>query len=313
MNRLNRFSSTLALLCALGIARADDVQIEDLTPATALPSTPDVSPSPAAPTKAAPTTTAASSDREEITWQKLQSLQDQLRLLRGQLEDQQHLIDELRQQVKTQYMNTDQRLSAMDTRITQLQPANGAVAGAPNAALTNTPALPAAATTSSDNVDAEKNAYLAAWELSRQKGPDQAIPRMLAFIQQYPQSAFMPHAEYWLGVFYMKAQQPDPNKARQYFQSVLKQYPQHSKASAALYQLAVLHDQSHEEDAARIDMRRLLKDYPQSPEAQLATSWLKKHPPGKKKKHTAASLSPDNAATLRPIAQALDHIGEYAP
>ncbi len=311
MNRPNRLLAALTLLSIVAIARADDVQVEDLAPAAVLPAATDTAAAPQTPPATA--ATPASSDHEEITWQKLQSLQEQLRLLRGQLEDQQHLIDELRQQVKTQYMNTDQRLSAMDGRIGQLLPANGAAANTPAATPTNNPAAPAVTATPTSSVDAEKNAYLAAWELSRQKGPDQAIPRMLAFIQQYPQSAFMPHAQYWLGVFYMKATQPDLDKARQYFQNVLKQYPQHSKASAALYQLAVLHDQKGEEGAARIDMRRLLKDYPQSPEVQLATSWLKKHPPGKKKKHTQASLSPDTQATLHPIAQALDHIGEYAP
>ncbi len=304
--------AALMLSLITGPIWADEVQVEDLGPAPA-------STSIASPAPTAPVTGSSADDRNEITWQKLQTLQDQVRLLRGQLEDQQHLIDELRQQVKSQYLNTDQRLSAIDARLAQLNPtANTAATPAGEVSTesgadlehgSNAPATPAGS-----DIDAEKKAYLAAWGVSRQQGPDQAIPRMLAFIQQYPQSVFLPHADYWLGVFYMKAQQPDLGKAAHYFQGVLKQFPQHSKASAALYQLAIIHEQHGEIDAARVDMQRLLKNYAQSPEAALATSWLKKHEtPTRKKKHAQASTHAAEQDALRPVAQALDHIGEYAP
>ena len=243
----------------------------------------------------------------------MQDLEDQIRQLRGQLEEQQHTMDLLRAQLKTQYINMDQRLSATDARVTQLVTTQAAAAATTPTSGSNAPTTANTPTTDgSSSVDTEKSAYLAAYQVYRKQGPDAAIPQMLAFVHQYPQSVFLPHADYWLGEFYLNQQTPDLKRATAYFQSVIKQFPKHSKAPAALYNLAMIQDKQNKIKLARATLHSLLKQYPDSPEAKPAQSWLDNEAKHKKTKHAADSQQQDQSF-VKNVKHSLDNLNQDAP
>ncbi len=259
-------------LVVLGVAIlqpvwADSPVIEDLPldPATSSVASPP-------PAQPAPAVVAKLDDK---TWLRLQNLEDANRRMLGTLEDQQHQIDQLKQELKQDVMNLDQRLTTLEAKVSQLNQPQTANPNNPNpAAALSTPPGNDAGNSATDAITLEKNAYLAAYNVYRSQGPDAAIPGMMAFIHQYPNSIFLPHADYWLGEFYMNKQNPDLNKAATYFVTVLKQYPKHAKAPAAMYNLAMIEAAQKKRKEATATLRKLLKTYPDSAQTQLAKSWL---------------------------------------
>ncbi len=274
---LSRINSSVSLV-VLGLALlhptwADGPVIEDLP---LDPGASTIAPPPPAKPDPAPTPVAQLNDK---TWLRLQNLEDANRRMLGTLEDQQHEIDQLKQELKQDVLNLDQRLTTLEAKVAQLaqpQPANPN-STAPNSSSPAGAVLPSGNDvpgTATDAITAEKNAYLAAYNVYRNQGPDAAIPGMMTFIHQYPSSVFLPHAEYWLGEFYMNKQAPDLNKASAYFVTVLKQYPKHAKAPAAMYNLAMIEAAQKKKKEAATTLRKLLKTYPDSAQTQLAKSWL---------------------------------------
>lgn len=233
----------------------------------------------------------AGDDAAMENFKQMQALQDELRTLRGRLEEQQNTIDQLREQLKAQFLNMDQRLTAVTDRMSQqattlssLTSGQAATAGATaTKADANAPQNgdttgknPATADNATPivNIEEEKNSYLSAYDVFRKQGADKAIPKMLAFLHQYPNSTFVPHAAYWLGEFYLVEKTPDPVSAKKYFEIVVQNYPEHAKASAAFYKLAMMLDMQNKPAEAKLKLQDLLKRYPNSPEAPMAQAWL---------------------------------------
>lgn len=198
-------------------------------------------------------------------WQlysQLQQMQQEVAQLRGQVEEQGHLIERLQNDLRARYTDLDQRLQVQQEQMKQ----------APAAPLATPEAGKA---TTGHSPEDEKKAYLAAYDTFRTGGPDKAITPMQAFVKQYPESSLTPGAYYWLGEFYLNAGKPDQAKARQQFETVLAKYPDNTKAPAALYKIASILELQGKADDARQKMQELVKRYPKSPEASLAETWLK--------------------------------------
>lgn len=189
---------------------------------------------------------------------EFQQLQQEVSQLRGQLEQQAHLIEKLQSDLRTRYMDLDQRLTGLQEQ-----------QKAPAVAATTEPAAASA------TIEEEKKAYLAAYETFRAGGADKAIPPMLAFVKRYPNSSFAPNAWYWLGEFYLNASTPDPVSARKHFETVLTNYADNARAPAALYKIGSILDLQGKPQEAAQKMKDLLAKYPKSAEAALAESYLK--------------------------------------
>jgi tol-pal system protein YbgF len=198
-------------------------------------------------------------------WQlysQLQQMQQEMALLRGQVEEQGHVIERLQNDLRTRYTDLDQRLQLQQE---QMKTPPAAIPVAPE---TNK-------TTAGHSADDEKKAYLAAYDTFRTGGPDKAIAPMQAFVKQFPDSSLTPGAYYWLGEFYLNASKADHAKARQQFDVVLSKYPDNAKAPAALYKIASILELQGKPDDTRQKMQELVKRYASSPEASLANTWLK--------------------------------------
>lgn len=125
--------------------------------------------------------------------------------------------------------------------------------------------------------DADKQAYIAAYDIYRSGGASAAIEPMRRFIGDYPNSIYIPNAYYWLGEFYLGASTPDFVQARDAFQMVVARYPRSAKAAPATYRLASLLALEGKTTRATELMEQIQTSYPSSAESGYAADWLKQH------------------------------------
>ncbi len=205
-------------------------------------------------------------------YQQVQQLQQEVRDLRGQLEVQGNIIERMKQDARSRYLDLDQR-------ITQLKNTPPVVITDTTNTTTTTPIVTPPATTdttvvAAPNPDDEKRAYFAAYEVFKTGGPNKAINPMRNFIKNYPHSSFTPSAYYWLGEFYLAASPADVANAKKSFKIVSEQYADTPKAAAALLKLGSFADVDGKTQEAIKYMLLIVKNFPNTPEANAAKSYL---------------------------------------
>lgn len=216
---------------------------------------------------------------------KVQSLQQEIQELRGQLEVQAHDLKLLQQQQVAFYKDLDSRLGSGATKSAQSKPATniniGAKADAPQS---STPATPTKVATKSPttskpviavsrvNPADEQISYLAAYELVKSKRYDDAVSAMQTFVQKYPKGGYTANAEYWLGELYLVKK--DYPQSIEHFEVVLKQFPSSSKSAACMLKAGYAFAASGNTQEAKKRFQQVVKTYPDTPTAQLASSKL---------------------------------------
>lgn len=214
----------------------------------------------------------------------VQQLQDEVRSLRGIIEQQQYRLDQLETQQRDRYRDMDKRISLLFQQLpegTGLSMTEGTVAEAPAPAAVPPATVPpatAGATASSPMVgtgpDADESAgYDAAFARVRARDFAAAESELKTFISRYPNSSLKPNAWYWLGEVYLAQQKNTESQAA--FMRVVEDHPRHAKAADALYKLGVLSGRTGDEARARELMQRVVQEYPQAPAADLARGYLK--------------------------------------
>ncbi len=199
---------------------------------------------------------------------KMQSLQQELSELRGQLEVQTHALQSLKQQQLDFYKDLDARLRESGN-------SNNAPTPIANKQAKNTQqpidSLPESTVPRGNPAD-EQVSYLAAYELIKNKEFDKALMAMKSFINHYPRGGYTANAHYWLGELYMtKKAYPD---AIQQFETVLSSFPSSSKSAASSLKLGYALAESGQKDSAREHLKAVIRNYPDTRAAQLAASKL---------------------------------------
>lgn len=204
----------------------------------------------------------------------IQQLQEEVRELRGRVEEQQHLIDRLQNQGRDRYVDLDQRILALTKKVDQ----SGSSASPPNAAAAdsgNDGAGDGAIKTREYRKpgNEEQKAYNAILDLIRnQKKYDEAIGKLYDFIDKYPEGDLTVNAYYWLGETYLA--QKGYEQARQAFTIVATRYPDHRKAADAVYKLGVTLSRMDKPEDARRYMTQVTRNYPDTHAAELAGQFL---------------------------------------
>ncbi|GAA0686773.1 hypothetical protein GCM10009104_10900 [Marinobacterium maritimum] len=212
----------------------------------------------------------------------LQQLQDEVRALRGVIEQQQYRLDQLERHQRDRYRDMDKRISLLFQQLPQ--GAGTAVVGGADSVAADTQAAAEAAQSQVAPVDqastedaeqgaGEQQVYEAAFAKVRARNFGAAEAELKGFINQYPDSALQPNAWYWLGEVYLAQQNTADSEAA--FARVVEQYAQHGKAADALYKLGVLSGRSGNAAKARQLMQQVVQEYPQAPAADLARGYLK--------------------------------------
>ncbi|EHU1439235.1 tetratricopeptide repeat protein [Acinetobacter baumannii] len=236
--------------------------------------------------------------------QKNQQLENDVRTLRGQLEEQANDIEQLKKDLANRYTDLDQRLELLHQKVdpdsaTQEDSSNTT---ADNTASTNTSApqsqstdgnkvvaAPPTPTTSeqqpsapvtnaqpvtaaqnqSNPLELEKAAYTVALDAYKQGGAKKAIAPMQNFIKNHPNSIYTGNAYFWLAEFHLATDPVNYNEAKKNYNIVASQYPNSSKAPRALYQLySIAKDVDKNTVSANQYKNKLLSQYPKSEEAK---------------------------------------------
>ncbi|MEB3795086.1 tetratricopeptide repeat protein [Acinetobacter sp. IK22] len=236
--------------------------------------------------------------------QKNQQLENDIRTLRGQLEEQANDIEQLKKDLANRYTDLDQRLELLhqkvdpdsatqddssnttadssattNTSAPSSQPTDGnKVVAAPPTSTTSgqqpsAPVTNAQQTTAAQNqsnpLELEKAAYTVALDAYKQGGAKKAIAPMQNFIKNHPNSIYTGNAYFWLAEFHLATDPVNYNEAKKNYNIVANQYPNSSKAPRALYQLySIAKDVDKNIASANQYKNKLLTQYPKSEEVK---------------------------------------------
>lgn len=222
------------------------------------------------------TDTGTASAPTNLNWQimqKTQQLENDIRTLRGKIEEQDNEITQLKHELSNRYTDLDQRLELLQQKIDpdsaapeedkqqDISPSN---ASKPNSINVN----PAKAQTTTPSTDLDQAAYTVALDAYKQGGAKKAIAPMQNFIKNNPNSIYISNAYFWLAEFNLAIEPTNYAEAKKNYNIVVNQYPNSAKAARALYQLYnIAKDVDRNTTSANQLKTKLLKEYPKSEEA----------------------------------------------
>ena len=194
---------------------------------------------------------------------RIQVLQQDLKDLRGTMEEQSYLIKRLERSQKEQYLD-------LDNRLVQL----GGADLESRAAQTEDKESSEEATTLLNEVpefDNEREAYQYAFDLMRNRQYQESLAGFEEIIVAFPNGQYTPNAFYWIGELYLA--QGDNEKSRQSFIQVISLYPDHQKVPDALYKLGVVYFALGDNQSALRYLGQVQQEYPNSSAAGLAARY----------------------------------------
>lgn len=102
---------------------------------------------------------------------------------------------------------------------------------------------------------------------------DKAISSFQAFVVNFPESSYVPNAQYWLGQLLYKEKKRDEAKAA--FLVVTEKYPASNKRADALLKIGIIDEYSGSIASAKSFYQKAISEYPSSDAASLAAQRLK--------------------------------------
>jgi tol-pal system protein YbgF len=203
--------------------------------------------------------------------QRIDTLQADLRTIRGEVEVLQNQGEGGKNQSRALYGDLEKRLAALETLGgvggSAGAPAMGAGAGAGSAPQSG--ASPAAG-------GGEQAIYDAAFNALKGSDYPKAISGFKSFVSAYPSSPLASNAQYWLGeAYYVTREYPSAIAA---FQKVTTEWPESRKVPDALVKIGFTQTALGKNGEARVTLEDVVRRYPGSEAAQLASERLKRLP-----------------------------------
>ena len=217
----------------------------------------------------APVTTEASDPQRETLADLLlqvDTLQSELRKLRGQVEVQTNEIERLKARQRELIADIDKRVQELERSRGAAVPTAAGAAPAPRVNVAN--------------AAEEQPDYDAAFGLLKQGFYELASKGFRDFIVKYPQSNLRDNAQYWLGESYYVVR--NFRQAAEEFSRVVKDHPKSPKAPDALLKTGYSHYELGEWAKARTSLGQVKTLYPGTTAAKSAEQRLAKM---KKEKH----------------------------
>lgn len=233
---------------------------------------------------------------------QLQQLQDEIRELRGLVEQQSFELENLKRRQRDQYLDLDQRLSDVGSNPVAGNAGQLASNGSNPVTITDQPSIdapvvnqdvpdvrppvidqrtvtsvPLPQATTGAVVQAspadEKAAYDSAFSALKDLRYAESAQSFLDFIEQYPNSEYADNAQYWLGESFYAAGNYD--LALNAFNDLLADYPNSSKTADALLKIGYSHYEKKEWPQARGALEQIKAQYPDTTLSRLAESRLR--------------------------------------
>lgn len=187
--------------------------------------------------------------------QRITASQDEVRTLRGQVEELQHNVERTQEQLREQYNDVERRVTALE----------GGHAGA--AAASASGALPY------PQGDDRAN-YQAAFDLLKDGQYEKAAMAFQQFISKFPDSALVDNAWYWLGEsHYVRGQYP---QALTSFKTVVEKFPSSRKLPDALLKIGYCNYELKNWSEARTALNQVVRQFADTTAAHYASERLAK-------------------------------------
>ena len=193
--------------------------------------------------------------------QRLDSVQADVRQLRGRIEELENGTETMRKQQRDLYGD-------LDKRITALQGTNPA----PAASGSTAPGTPAPTGSS-----VEQTVYSQAFDALKAGSYSVAITGFKDFLANYPSSPLAENAQYWLGETYYVNHEYDA--AAGAFRSVLQKWPDSREAPDAMLKLGYTQLELKKVAEGRATLTEVTRKFPDSEAAKLARERLRRVPP----------------------------------
>ncbi len=239
----------------------------------------------------APAIAQTDSSREQMVNMVLQvqQLQDEVRTLRGQIEQQEHLIDTLQRRQRDQYLDLDQRIGELSS----MRPASPSLASAPatvfippaedvpeireqvqvSSAVTGLAVPQSSARTGASSPEAEKQMYDRAFQALKELRYADAAKEFQVFLDSYPRSEYADNAQYWLGESYYVTRNYEI--ALESFEKLMNNFPQSTKVPDSLLKVGYTHYELKQWERARAALTQVQEQYPDTTVARLAENRLR--------------------------------------
>jgi len=195
--------------------------------------------------------------------QRIDAQQQELRTLRGRIEELQNENAQLQKQQRDLYADLDKRL-------------NGVAAGTPSVAAPAAAGAGIAAAATTTGAANEQTQYLRAMEQLRARDYGAAVESFRSLAATYPNGQMADNTQYWLGETYYVTSEYDHAAAA--FQKVLTSWPNSRKAPDALLKLGYTQLEQNKLAQGRTTLQQVVTKYPDSEAAKLATDRLAKLP-----------------------------------
>lgn len=184
---------------------------------------------------------------------QISQLQQEVRQLRGQLEEQDYRLNQMAKQQRELYIDLDRRIESAGVASSD----------------TDTSALSSDASANSSDA---QSAYNKAFLQYKDKKYAFAKSSFKKFIKDYPQEPLASNAHFWLGQLHMKDKEYAQAKAQ--FKSVYKDFPGANKKDVALLKLGQLSEQEGDKKSAKNYYQKVIAEHSGTTAAKLAKGKL---------------------------------------
>lgn len=213
----------------------------------------------------------ASDSGGELVYQ-LQVLQQNMSDLRGEVEDLQHQIKDMKSTQQSRYLDLDKRIQNLQQQLSQAGSAQTNASGVPSKGSEIANVNKEGPVTSSSA--SEKAMYEKALDLIRQRQYKDSISQLQAVISKYPNGDLTANAYYWLGEVYAALPNPQYEQSRQALEQVTTYFPKSRKMPDALYKLGKVYFYMGDCKRSQDTLTKVVKDYQGRSVAKLAQSFL---------------------------------------
>ncbi|MBT3044820.1 MAG: tol-pal system protein YbgF [Candidatus Thiodiazotropha endolucinida] len=220
---------------------------------------------------------------------QVQQLRQEVRQLRGDLEEQKYNMDGMSRRQRDLYVDIDQRLSRIQsggamsptpqpvtTPVTP-PPASGAVGQTAAVSPEPPPEAPASAAIGSvtpPDPKKESEAYQAAFNLLKQGRYGESITAFSSFLRDYPGGEYEDNAQYWLAeASYVNR---DFDTALGEFTKIMENYPDSPKVPGAMLKIGYIQYEKKNWTGTRNILKQLMDNFPATTESRLAQKRLQR-------------------------------------
>lgn len=196
--------------------------------------------------------------------QQIEALQEEVSVLREQLDQQGYEYNTIKQRQRSLYADMDRRINAIET-------------SSPNSALSAPVPAPGRGSTPPASTGADNNgkpSYDKAFALLKEGRYKQSIVAFEGFLKNYSNSQYADNAQYWLGEANYAYRQY--KQALSEFQRLIAKYPDSSKVQGARLKIAYVYYEMKNWSAARESLQQIIKLFPDTNLAKTANERLQR-------------------------------------